>query len=187
MSFTPEDHTSVSNILIPSMDSLQIRPKSPDSSICSNEDSYCSLDVVEPSLLPYHDTSDELPIFSIRSLSPTSRSLSPVVADQMCISPFDFGDSDEEHCDERMMLNDIQALIGTPDEKNEGKLNLETIFEDVFLETPPKKRERKRFSFDSISRYVKDQQQYGYCNGNYDYVNGDIDCLKIGQYKQDTL
>lgn len=204
MSSTTDD-TSISNILIPALDSLQIdRPKSRTSSICSNDDSFCSLEIVEPGVLPYQITSDELPIFSIKSLSPTSRSLSPVMADQMCISPVDYVDSDEEYSDDfsvdntnhpdRMLLNDIHALIGTPDEKNDRKLlNLETIFEDVFLETPPKRKqmtpqqyEHKRFSFDNISRYVRDQQQFDYCNGNYEDLSIDSDCLKMEQNKQDS-
>jgi len=203
MSSTSED-TSISNILIPALDSLQIdRPKSRDSSICSNDDSFCSLEIAEPSILPFQITSDELPIFSISSLSPTCRSLSPVMADQMCISPVDFADSDEEDYSDdlsvdnqdRMLLNDIHALIGTPDEKNDRRLlNLETIFEDVFLETPPKRKhltpqqyERKRFSFDNISRYVRDQQQFDYCNGNYDHVDVDSECLNMEENKQDDL
>lgn len=200
MSSTTED-TSISNILIPAIDSLQIdQPKSRPSSICSNDDSFCSLEIVEPGVLPYQITSDELPIFSIKSLSPTSRSISPVMADQMCISPVDFADSDEEYSNDlsvdnpdRMLLNDIHALIGTPDERNDRKiLNLETIFEDVFLETPPKRKqmtpqqyERKRLSFDSISRYVRDQQQFDYCNGNYDDFSIDSDCQKMEQNKLD--
>lgn len=183
-STTFNDDPSISNVLIPSLESLQIdEPKSRTSSICSNDDSVCSLEIVVPGLLPYQITSDELPIFSISSLSPTSRSLSPVMADQMCISPVDFSDSDDECSDDlsttvnpdRMSLNDIQALIGTPDERNERRLNLETIFEDEFLETPPKRKqltpqqyERRRLSFESISRYVKDQQQFDYCNGSYE-------------------
>lgn len=184
--------TSDVNTLIPALDSLQIdRPKSRNSSICSNDDSFCSLEIVDPGLLPYQITSDELPIFSISSLSPTSRSLSPVMADQMCISPVEFADSDEDDSDDlsvnsqdHVLLNDIHAMIGTPDEKNERKsLNLETIFEDVFLETPPKRKhltprqnDCKRFSFDNISRYVRDQQQFNYYKGNQFSV--DSECLE---------
>lgn len=198
------DDPSISNVLLPALESLHIdpttsRPKSRNSSICSNDDSLCSLEIAESGALPHHITSDELPIFSISSLSPTSRSLSPVLADQMCISPVDFSDSDEG-CSEdlsadnpdRMLLNDIHAMIGTPDEKNERRLlNLETIFEDVFLETPPKRKqitpqqyERKRFSFESISRYVEDQQQFDYCNGNFDDFSIS-DCVKSDQNEPD--
>lgn len=189
------DDPSMSNVLIPALESLQIdRSKSRTSSFCSNDDdSICSLEIVEAGALQFQITSDELPIFSISSLSPTSRSLSPVMADQMCISPVDFSDSDDEKCSDdltaenpdRMLLNDIHALIGTPDEKNDRRLlNLETIFEDVFLETPPKRKqltpqqyERKRYSFESISRYVKDQQKFDYCNGNYDEFSNSSECV----------
>lgn len=202
MSSTSENQPSINNVLIPAIESLQIdRPKSRSSSTCSNDDSICSLEIVDPAILPYQITSDELPIFSIRSFSPTSRSISPVMADQMCISPVDFSNSDEECSDDlstdnpdRMLLNDIHALIGTPDEKNERKvLNLETIFEDVFLETPPKRKhvtpqQRKRFSLESISRYVENQQRFDYCNGNYEDFNSSIsgsDCVKMEQNKAD--
>lgn len=187
--------------LLPALESLQIdRPKSRTSSICSNDDSICSLEILVPPELPYQITSDELPIFSISSLSPTSRSLSPVMADQMCISPVNFSGSDEECSDDlstdnpdRMLLNDIHALIGTPDEKNERRLlNLETIFEDVFLETPPKRKhltpqhnERKRFSYESISRYVRDQQQFEFCNRSYEVFSVSSDAVNMEQNKPD--
>lgn len=201
MSLTRDD-PSISSVLLPALEALQIdRPKSRNSSICSNEDSICSLEINEAGVLPYHITSDELPIFSTSSFSPTRRSLSPVMADQMCISPVDFSDSDEECSDDlstdnsdQMLLNDMHALIGTPDEKNDRRLlNLETIFEDVFLETPPKRKqltpqqyERKRFSFDSISRYVRDQQQFDYCNGNYEEFSVSSECATMEQNKADS-
>ncbi|KAG4070601.1 hypothetical protein HA402_013521 [Bradysia odoriphaga] len=190
------------NKLLPALESLQIdRSKSRTSSICSNDDSICSLEIVEPGA--YQITSDELPIFSISSMSPTSRSLSPVMADQMCISPVDFSDfdDDDEECSDdlstdnpdRMLLNDIHALIGTPDEKNDRRLlNLETIFEDVFLETPPKRKqmtpqqyERKRYSFESISRYVKDQQKFEYCSEDYEAFSVSSECTNMEQNKPD--
>lgn len=125
------------------------------------------------------------------------------MADQMCISPVDFSDFDDEdgECSDdlstdnpdRMLLNDIHALIGTPDEKSDRRLlNLETIFEDVFLETPPKRKqltpqqyERKRYSFESISKYVKDQQKFDYCNGNYEPFSVNSECTKMEQTKPD--
>ncbi|XP_037031967.1 uncharacterized protein LOC119071235 [Bradysia coprophila] len=196
------DEPSINNVLLPALESLQIdRSKSRTSSICSNDDSICSLEIVEPGA--YQITSDELPIFSISSMSPTSRSLSPVMADQMCISPVDFSDFDDEdeECSDdlstdnpdRMLLNDIHALIGTPDEKNDRRLlNLETIFEDVFLETPPKRKqltpqqyERKRYSFESISRYVKDQQKFEYCSGDYEALSVNSECTNMEQNKPD--
>lgn len=198
------DDPSISNALIPALESLQIdQSESRTSSICSNDnDSICSLELVESAA--YQITSDELPIFSISSMSPTSRSLSPVMADdQMCISPVDFSDFDDadEECNgdlstdnpDRMLLNDIHALIGTPDEKNDRRLlNLETIFEDVFLETPPKRKqltqqqyERKRYSFESISRYVKDQQKFDFCGGDYEAFSSNSDCVKMEQTKAD--
>lgn len=79
---------------------------------------------------------------------------------------------DEE---ERISLEEITAQINTPPilSKSNKRLNLETIFEDVFLETPKKRRfnEMSRFnswrietyqeitSEERISSYVFEQQQ----------------------------
>lgn len=78
--------------------------------------------------------------------------------------------------DERISLEEIQARINTPPSalsKSNKRLNLETIFEDVFLETPKKKRFNgiKRFNSwrieafqeitneERINSYVFEQQQ----------------------------
>lgn len=77
---------------------------------------------------------------------------------------------------ERISLDEIHAQINTPpsaQSRSNKRLNLETIFEDVFLETPKKKRfnEMKRFNSwrietfqeitneERISSYVFEQQQ----------------------------
>ncbi|KAJ6633876.1 hypothetical protein Bhyg_15998 [Pseudolycoriella hygida] len=195
MSSTIEADTTIKNV-ITELESLQIDSplcRSPSSSLDSNDASICSLEIVQSfqTIQACQLQCDELPIFSISSLSP-SGSLSPVEENRMCISPVDFPDFDEECSEdlsrdsERVSLNDINALIGTPDEKNNRQmLNLETIFEDVFLETPPKRQrstpqqyERTRFSFDSISRYVTNQQKFDFCNGNYNFDSLSSDCVK---------
>ncbi|XP_019543500.3 uncharacterized protein LOC109414173 [Aedes albopictus] len=96
---------------------------------------------------------DELPVFSTQSLSPSGRSLSPIDMDTSpprssrgnstyhtpCDSPYG------QPCGkDYVTLEEIQARIGMtppPDVdqcRSSPRLNLETIFEDKFLETPPK-------------------------------------------------
>lgn len=77
---------------------------------------------------------------------------------------------------ERISLDEIQAQINTPPSalsKSNKRLNLETIFEDVFLETPKKKRFNEVARFNSwrietfreisneerINSYLFEQQQ----------------------------
>lgn len=98
-------------------------------------------------------SSDELPIFSIQSISPTSRSLSPIDNISLlhflspCVSP-DYNEAIDDmkgvalfDDDDRVSLEEVNAKIGSSpaDAIREKKSNLETIFEGVFLETPPKK------------------------------------------------
>lgn len=88
------------------------------------------------------------------------------------------GESNEED-EERVSLDEITAQINTPPPSHSKsaskRLNLETIFEGVFLETPPKKRKfeswrirtiREVTAEDRISMYVKEQQQTLECSGN---------------------
>lgn len=77
-------------------------------------------------------------------------------------------DTDDE---ERVSLDDITAQINTPPQNaNRGsskRLNLETIFEGVFLETPPKRRRHdtwhmraiREVTVERINTYVREQQQ----------------------------
>lgn len=158
---------------------------------------------------------DELPTFSIRSISPNGRSMSPIANEpislfNLSISPISsmedltrineqsiMGSScgtnidvscgkfakdltpASEDCvsnydeNERISLDEITASINTPPSMlsqsrgSHKRLNLETIFEGVFLETPPKKRKfdsrRTAFKFNEItteriSSYVIEQQ-----------------------------
>lgn len=158
---------------------------------------------------------DELPAFSIGTISPSGRSLSPIFNEpislfNLSISPISSVE-DLTHVDdqsvicssntnivngkyteewtkngysieddypekERISLDEIHAQINTPPSalsKSNKRLNLETIFEDVFFETPKKKRFNgiKRFnswrietfqeitSDERISSYVFEQQQ----------------------------
>lgn len=83
--------------------------------------------------------------------------------------PYSGDDGDDE---ERISLDEITAQINTPPPSHSKsatkRLNLETIFEGVFLETPPKKRKfdswrvrtiREVTAEERISTYVKEQQQ----------------------------
>lgn len=158
---------------------------------------------------------DELPTYSIRSLSPTGRSMSPIINEpislfNLSISPIssledltrmeqsmlgnlhtndvscgkfakDLLPAGEElyvssyDDDERISLDEITASISTPPSMlpqsrgSQKRLNLETIFEGVFLDTPPKKRKfdsrRTAHKFheitsERISSYVIEQQQH---------------------------
>lgn len=74
----------------------------------------------------------------------------------------------EDDDDEHISLEEITAQINTPPSvlsRSNKRLNLETIFEDVFLETPKKRRFNGFKRFDSwrieqrINSYVFEQQQ----------------------------
>lgn len=108
---------------------------------------------------------DELPPFSAFTLSPSARSLSPIELESFessahstpharreyigCSTPvYNTPPAMPHHDDTRnpkegfISLDEIHARIGlTPPDVNgsRSRLNLETIFEGVFLETPPKK------------------------------------------------
>ncbi|XP_055641198.1 uncharacterized protein LOC129778357 [Toxorhynchites rutilus septentrionalis] len=103
---------------------------------------------------------DELPVFSTQSLSPSGRSLSPI--DTESFSPPRYSQN-SSICDNSayntpfespsqlgkdfVTLEEIHARIGVtpPDsERSRTRLNLETIFEGEFLETPPKKEFESR-------------------------------------------
>lgn len=101
---------------------------------------------------------DELPIFSTQSLSPSGRSLSPIDVDlsspprssrgnSLYSTPFD---SPSRIGKDFVSLEEIQARIGMtppadqdPERCRSPRLNLETIFEDQFLETPPRTRNER--------------------------------------------
>lgn len=103
-------------------------------------------------------TKDEDTLFGVSSLDGTKNDSRIFTKDSM-------GETDDDD-DERISLDTITAQIGTPASHCSGKrLNLETIFEGVFLETPPKKRKfdswRIRdlmFTNERISSYVREQQ-----------------------------
>lgn len=171
-----------------------------------------SIEFIQTSHKPSYD---ELPAFSIGTVSPSGRSLSPIFNEpislfNLSISPISsvedltrmndqslvysgntnsasvkyteewtqnsYSSVHDYPEDERISLDEIHAQINTPPSalsKSNKRLNLETIFEDVFLETPKKKRfnEMKRFNSwridtfqeitneERISSYVFEQQQ----------------------------
>ncbi|EAT41517.1 AAEL006838-PA [Aedes aegypti] len=101
---------------------------------------------------------DELPVFSTQSFSPSGRSLSPIDMDtspprssrgnSSCNTPYDspYGQTEPACGKDYVTLEEVQARIGMTPPSAEPveqpgrspRLNLETIFEDKFLETPPK-------------------------------------------------
>lgn len=166
---------------------LNSTPEPPAASSCCSRTSNLSDDEVSsyeqyeagmPSGATFR-SADELPIFRIQSLSPTSRSLSPIEFNDdddgllaFSLSPcgstsdleeaattsrtsqlhaFDISDAADA---DRISIASINALIGTPPTSGPlGKrLNLETIFEGVFLHTPPQKGAR-------IKEFVEDQRK----------------------------
>lgn len=185
----------------------------------------------------YKPLFDELPTFSLRSISPNGRSMSPITNEpislfNLSISPISsledltrMNDQSvlgnigsnvvdvscgkfakdltaaSEDCvsnydeNERISLDDITASINTPppvlsqSRGSNKRLNLETIFEGVFLETPPKKRKfdsrrtahkYNEITTERISSYVIEQRQQqlhsndstnGLCNVFDDKIN----------------
>lgn len=100
---------------------------------------------------------DELPVFSTQSLSPSGRSLSPIDIDfpspprnsranSAYNTPFHSPSQMVPLGKDFVTLEEVQARIGMtppadqqdPERCRSPRLNLETIFEDKFLETPPK-------------------------------------------------
>ncbi|XP_011193109.1 uncharacterized protein LOC105218934 [Zeugodacus cucurbitae] len=96
---------------------------------------------------------DELPAFEIRLVSPLGRTPSPIDT-----YPEDFRTplrhpklDDDGEClsSDFVTLQEINSLISPPADDEESKAvsrcnSLETIFEGVFLNTPPKKRNNVR-------------------------------------------
>lgn len=129
---------------------------------------------------------DELPIFSLKSISPTSRSLSPIdhespATQSPSLSLFNISsvfentpppsnrkrnlyhtmDTQDHEAEETMSLDELHARINTPN-RFERRLNLETIFEGVFLDTPPKKKYPKRTNFQKLieHHYLTNGEEY---------------------------
>lgn len=120
------------------------------------------------------------------SISLLNLSISPISAnhdDEMVREVYGHADmrsySDDGDEEERISLEEITAQINTPPlshSKSAAKrLHLETIFEGVFLETPPKKRRcetwriktiREVTSEDRIRTYVREQQKAVERGGN---------------------
>lgn len=149
------------------------REPSPDPSICGSILSYSSLEDSIRFDLNYQTAIDELPAFTISAVSPTGRSISPIDDEpsllNLNISPISFEFIDDENCEnERVSIEEINAQITSPptDHQNRSKrLHLETIFEGVFLETPPKKKRHDSWAIshintvERINSYVMEQQQ----------------------------
>lgn len=205
---------SITDECVDEMESDDSASKKSDSSgSCSG--SWSIDDSIEFIQTPHKPSFDGLPAFSIGTVSPNGRSLSPIsnepislfnlsispissvedltrVNDQSVIFSGNTNIASENYTedwtqssysiandypeDERISLDEIHAQINTPPSnlsKSNKRLNLETIFEDVFLETPKKKRfnEIKRFNSwrietfqeitneERISSYVFEQQQ----------------------------
>lgn len=139
----------------------------------------------DESLIPIIVGADELPIFTIRSISPNGGSISSIDSspeDQdddaddddfsysgsgsiSPSSPSEMNVSPENPILQAISLEEINAQIGTPPKTSRYSryVNLETIFEDKFLETPPKK-----FKTD-----------YSYLNDDEDARDGDDDAPRF--------
>lgn len=120
---------------------------------------------------------DELPIFSTQSLSPSGRSLSPIDVDfsspprssrgnnsSVYNTPFDSPSQMIPIGKDFVTLEEIQARIGMtppaeqdPERCRSPRLNLETIFEDKFLETPPKNAKESRTNRDLLRRSFRNR------------------------------
>lgn len=118
---------------------------------------------------------DELPVFSTQSLSPSGRSLSPIDIDfpspprsshgnSVYGTPFDSPSQMVQDARDFVTLEEIQARIGMtppadqdPERCRSPWLNLETIFEDQFLETPPKNGKEPRPNRDLLRRSFRNR------------------------------
>lgn len=188
----------------PNTDSEEMSDSFSNESICSERSFDDSFQYFNQST---RDLYEELPTFSIKSMSPYGRTPSPIDNEptsllNLSISPigstYDPNDvSDDEQTtnysiynqsseynsishnddDERISLDELTAQICTsPMSQSKSascskgstkRLNLETIFEGVFLETPPKKRRLETWHFrtfqevtaERINTYVLEQQQ----------------------------
>ncbi|XP_058450614.1 uncharacterized protein LOC131430021 [Malaya genurostris] len=122
---------------------------------------------------------DELPAFSTQSLSPSGRSLSPIDLDTspprrsmsstFYGTPFD-SPSQLATGSDFVTLEEIHARIGmTPpaDADRSRSRNLETIFEDKFLETPPSKEFEARNNQNLLRRSVRNRVLLGVSNGSW--------------------
>lgn len=172
--------SAVADECVEEMESDDCASKKSDSSTsCSGSWSLDdSIEFIQTSHMP-----DELPVFSIDAMSPTGRTLSPILNEpislfNLSISPISSVEdltrineqsaiysgnaniasgnytkewtqndysivNDYPDPNELISLDEIHAQINTPPSalsKSNKRLNLETIFEDVFLETPKKKR-----------------------------------------------
>uniref|UniRef100_A0A1Q3EYP2 Uncharacterized protein n=1 Tax=Culex tarsalis TaxID=7177 RepID=A0A1Q3EYP2_CULTA len=121
----------------------------------------------------HRDLLDELPAFSTRS--PSGRSLSPIDLDPDSppgsfrnSSAFDTPPAASESPAAPghgfVSLEEINARIGLtpPDsERSRSRLNLETIFEDKFLETPPKKGFESRTGHNLLRRSLRNRVLFG--------------------------
>lgn len=107
-----------------------------------------SIQTTTPSRHPSSPTNNETislfnlsisPISSIEDLSSTADyTTNEIIAgDRTLVSETIASGYDE---DERISLEDLTAQINSPSHRSNKRLNLETIFEDVFLETPKKRR-----------------------------------------------
>ncbi|XP_058819659.1 uncharacterized protein LOC131682294 [Topomyia yanbarensis] len=139
---------------------------------------YCCSSDEEPDR-SHRSLLDELPAFSTQSLSPSGRSLSPIDLDSspprrswsstFCSTPVD-SPAQQAPGNGFVTLEEINARIGiTPpaDADRSRSRNLETIFEDKFLETPPSKEFESRNSRNLLRRSVRNRVLLGVTAGNW--------------------
>ncbi|XP_068142111.1 uncharacterized protein [Drosophila tropicalis] len=102
---------------------------------------------------------DELPAFDTRALSPHGRTPSPI--NDLNLSDIETPKQQPQHQSQQtkddqanqqlhlqsnpdfVALHEINAQISPPSDANDSKSNLETIFEGIFLQTPPREKTPK--------------------------------------------
>lgn len=112
---------------------------------------------------------DEMPAFSTQSLSPSGRSLSPIDLDTSpprsrhstpCSTPYDSPAQQQQQPqlgDDFVLLSVVNARIGLTPPPDVRSRNLETIFEDRFLETPPSREFESRTNQNLLRRSFRNR------------------------------
>lgn len=145
----------------------------------------------------HRDLMDEMPAFSTQSLSPSGRSLSPIDLEPS------YSYDESMHCESSayntpfespsqwptgkdfVSIEEINARIGLtpPDsERSRSRLNLETIFEDKFLETPPKKEFESRTNSNLLRQSLRKRALFGTASAepkSLDSLNKQFDNFKV--------
>lgn len=162
---TQKDPTSSTN------DGFCLQMSSNSSLSCESDLSSFSFDKEVADTYTNRMHSDELPAFEIRLISPLGRSPSPIDSDldfpssptHSCITPTRSTSRKQQAAykdnEDFVPLHDINAQISPPSDSESNPLSegsransLETIFEGVFLNTPPRQGQQRKSGSRSNSR-----------------------------------